>query len=480
MEFVEGILSVAQTVYALCEQASCNKKQCTRLRRRIEILMVPVQMIKKYPERLQSKELPQILKEMQLTMENAKYWVFKYRHLGWWKKLLLANSIKEEFELVNERMGDAAEGLALLLQAEQREKFLGVFKEKLLKRQNDKDAEEDLQEIQKYFESGIDQITDAVDNIHQDVKLMGSRLQEIMAMLTKTMTPQRPDITEIKKEDLMVGDPLMETDTSILYKGEYHKATVAIKCFKDSIAIDTHMVRKTFEEEAQTMKKFSGPHILCMYGICIDMESERPVFSIVMEYCEKGTLRSVLEKEPELPWETRMCMSLDAARALYRLHQTEVKPFMHGCISSTKFLVDARYCVKLAGFELSKTESSLKRVTPESRQKQANSLVYLSPQRLSDINHKYDKATEIYSFGIVLWEIATRETPLKGFTPEMILEKVGLEKYQEPLPSDCPSDLQELIDQCRAYDPTQRPSAGVIVDTLASIVNKMYREETTS
>ncbi|XP_078526480.1 mixed lineage kinase domain-like protein isoform X2 [Lissotriton helveticus] len=486
MELVEGILSVAQRVYSLCEQASCNKKQCKRLCHRIKILMVPVERIHQHPEMLQSVE--QVLRELRITMENAKHWVVKYRHMGWWRKLLQANSIKEELEQINGRIGDAADGLVLLLQAEHGNKFLDFFQEDRLRRQNEKDAKEDLQEIKKYFESGIVQLPDAVDNVHKDVKLfgsqmqdLGSQMQDLLAMVTKTMIPQRPDITEIKKEDLVIGEPLMETDTSILYKGEYHRATVAIKRFKDSLAIDTHMVRKDFEKEARTMKNFRCPHILCMYGICIDMEGVRPVFSIVMEYCEKGTLRSVLEKEAELPWDTRKRMALDAARALYRLHQTEVKSFVHGSINSTKFLVDGRYCVKLAGFELSKTESSLKRETPESRsQKAANSLVYHSPQRLSDIHFKYDKASEIYSFGIVLWEIATRETPLKGFTPEMILEKVGSEKYQEPLPSDCPSDLQELIDSCRAYDPTQRPSAGVIVDTLASIVNQMYPEETTS
>ncbi|XP_069460217.1 mixed lineage kinase domain-like protein [Ambystoma mexicanum] len=479
METVEGILGIAQSIYSLCEQASCNRKQCKRLRLRIEILMVPVDKIRAHPEKHQSKSLITLLQEMLLTMKNAKNWVFKYTRMGWWKKMLLANSIKEEFEQVNERMGDAAQGLALLLQAEQRSKFLDFFQEKQLRRQNAKDAEADLEEIKKYFQSGVDHIADTVDYVHEDVKVVGAGVQQILAVLTQTMIPQRSDITEIKPEDLVMGEPLMETDSSVLYKGEYHKATVAIKRFKDPLSMDIKIVRSTFEKEAQTMRKFRCPHILCIYGICINNAGTRPSFSIVMEYCEKGTLRQVLEKETELSWDVRLRMALDAARALYRLHQTEVKPFMHGSINSSKFLVDARYCVKLAGFELSKTESSIKRASPESTQKEANSLVYLSPQRLSDINYKYDKASEIYSFGIVLWEIASKEIPLKGFAPEMIFKKICLEKHQDPLPADCPSELKELINQCRAYDPTQRPSAGVIVDTLASIVNQMQSEEPT-
>ncbi|XP_042294383.1 mixed lineage kinase domain-like protein [Sceloporus undulatus] len=225
-------------------------------------------------------------------------------------------------------------------------------------------------------------------------------------------------------------------------------------------------VRKIFEEEVRTLKRLESPYILRMYGICIDEKGSIPEYSIVMEYCEKGTLREVLKKEPGLSWEIRTEMASDAAAGLYRLHQVGDKGQLHRCINSTNFLVAKGYCVKLSGFKLEQTESSISGKCKEKTPKEVASSAYICPEGLASVNHPYSKASEIYSFGIVLWEIATGKIPFAGCTSEEIYEKVHRQKYQEPLGEDCPSFLQEVINQCRDYEPSKRPSAEVIVNQL--------------
>ncbi|EMP24970.1 Mixed lineage kinase domain-like protein [Chelonia mydas] len=222
-------------------------------------------------------------------------------------------------------------------------------------------------------------------------------------------------------------------------------------------------VREIFRKEIETMKKFESPNILRMYGICIDESGSSPCFSIVMEYCEKGTLRDVLTRKPQLPWETRIRMALDAARGLYRLHQTGEKSKLHGCINSTKFLVAKGYCVKLSGFELSKTESSIKR-SCKKKLTDVPASAYISPLGLASLSH---------NFGIVLWEIATGKIPFEGCTSQEIYQKVYEQRYQAPVGEDCPSHLQDVINQCRAFEPLQRPSAEEIVDSLIAIYGKI-------
>ncbi|CAK6983915.1 mixed lineage kinase domain-like protein, partial [Scomber scombrus] len=156
-----------------------------------------------------------------------------------------------------------------------------------------------------------------------------------------------------------------------------------------------------------------------------------------------------------------------------RLHQTEAKSKVHGCINSCKFLVAEGYRVKLGGFELAKTETSLRKMT---KSKHIKSLCYTAPQMLDDINHVYSKECEMYSFGIVLWELATRKKPFEGCSSKEIYQKVFKERYQEPLPADCPEALGCLINACRSYESFQRPSAGVLADKLRSVVAQLEEQ----
>lgn len=191
-----------------------------------------------------------------------------------------------------------------------------------------------------------------------------------------------------------------------------------------------------------------------------------------MEYCEKGSLRQVLDSDCVLSWTTKSRMCLDAARGLYRLHQNEEKYKVHGSINSYKFLVAAGNIVKLGGFELAMTETSLRK---GSKGKESRSLCYSSPQMLLDINHKYSTECEIYSFGVVMWEVATRERPFEGWSNKDIYEKVCNERFQQQLPGGCPEGLRGLINECRHYDSFQRPSAGVLVDKLLSVLAQVEK-----
>lgn len=91
----------------------------------------------------------------------------------------------------------------------------------------------------------------------------------------------------------------------------------------------------------------------------------------------------------------------------------------------------------------------------------------MSPQKLEDVFRSYDIKAEIYSFGIVLWEIATGKIPFEGCNSETIYQLVAVDRHQEPLGEDCPPQLQEIIDDCRAYEPDRRPSVNEILEKLS-------------
>ncbi|XP_063801961.1 mixed lineage kinase domain-like protein isoform X2 [Pseudophryne corroboree] len=471
MEVLKSIFTTAVLIYNQCDKAETNKKRCSRLKMRIELLLAPAEKLSNDPE--QSRELEASLSDLLLNLQNAERWVNKYSRRGWWRRLLQASSIQGKFDHINERLNDTAQALQILLNVELRAEFLKLFSDESLKRKNRKDFEEDLKKMMPLIESDMKSVSDSMDSVAADVR-------KIKEMLSAGITGPW-DITEIRATDLKRGELLQEpglNDSHSLYLGEYHKCPVVIKVLKGQLSRNDDYIRKTFRSESETMKKYESPNILRLYGICIDNSSTEP-YSLIIEYCQKGTLRELLKREPGLSWEQRVLMALDAARALYRLHQTERKAILHGSLSSAKFLVDGTYCLKLSGFEFSKTESSMRR-NPVPRRSESSDLAYLAPETLQDIN-AYDKRSEIYSLGIVLYEIATGELPLQGLSisngnVQELYQRLCA-KVHDSLPATCPLALRDTITRTLARNPSDRPSAGEIADVLIAHLSQTEAQE---
>ncbi|XP_066570220.1 mixed lineage kinase domain-like protein [Amia ocellicauda] len=472
MDFLEPILGIAEALYSLCNEVKANKKRCCRLAERVQTLMVPVKAIKVrgpggLPETVQYG-----LRELKGTLEAAKQVVQKYTSSSWRKKIIRVYDLEEEFEMLNERLNDAWQVLSLALQADQKQKLESVFREVTRQSQDSKDREDDHKDLERLLSMAeetkeeLAMVLETVDSTHREVR-------QILEYL-KRPSIHLQDIREIQVDELTYDtEPFMKTSNSVVYKGEYNKFTVAIKRYTYPLNTNPQQVRMVFSKEVETMKRFESPNILRMFGICVLNENgPNPDYLIVMEYCERGSLRQVLDRQQKLSWERRTQMCLDAAQGLYRLHQSEEKFKVHGCISSGKFLVDSGYRVKLGGLELAKTATSLRK----NKSHLFSSLHYSSPQQLESINHIYDRPCEIYSFGIVLWEVATKQKPFEGYNNTQIYQKVCKERDKEPLPSDCPQFLAKLIDACRSYDPFLRPTAGVLVDKLRKAVQEVEED----
>uniref|UniRef100_A0A7M4E264 Protein kinase domain-containing protein n=1 Tax=Crocodylus porosus TaxID=8502 RepID=A0A7M4E264_CROPO len=400
MEIAEKVLNIAQVIYTQCEHVKYCQSQCKRLRDRIQTLMRPIKTLEVQNPQQISPPVEKTLKGLLKTLEKAQELVTKYSQKTWLQKFFQASDIKEEFMQVNVCLGDAAQGLSLLLQAEQQQAFLKVFQQDTCNKEDDKDIKAD-----KAF------------------------LEDLLASNMKKDNTV-PEIAEIMIENL-IKTPwtlLTETRSHVIYKGEYYKCPVAIKVFQNPVITCAMAVRDIFKKEIETMKIFESPNILRMYGICIDERESRPHFSIVMEYCRYGTLRDVLTKNPELSWDDRIQMALDVARGLSHLHA-------------------------LSGFELCKTESSIKRNYKEKKSRQVSSSAYTSPQGLASLSHIYDLHSEIYRYVDL-----AQPSPFHGVA---LLRKLVFEgeHYQDPLGEGCPSKLEEIINQCRAFEPSQRPSA---------------------
>ncbi|XP_070617789.1 mixed lineage kinase domain-like protein [Erythrolamprus reginae] len=432
MDIVERILAVAKIIHSQYQHMKHCKKQKERLVKRMEVLLRPIELLQAQSPSKLSFDLKWMLQKMLDLLLEAQELFEKYNNHNVLERFIKTGEMLEAFANLNEHFGDMGQGLLLQLQVEQ--KVLVSFQKCVVSKERCQDLAEDK----------------------VCWKEMAKGQQE----------EANKEITEINKYFLTRMSLLLEMKDHILYKAEYYKSPVVVKVFKNPLTINTKKVRQIFEEEIRTLKSLESSYIVRLYGMCIDESGTVPQFSIVTEYCEKGTLREVLRKEQDLPWNIRCDMVSDAAAGLYRLHQTGDKCQLHCCINSSKFLVAKGYCVKLSGFKLDQTESSISRKCKDRVPKEVSSFAYMSPENLSCLDRPYNMASEIYSFGIVLWEIATGKLPFSGCNSQEIYKKVYEEKEQEPLGDDCPFYLQTVINQCRSYNPYKRPTTEVIVNQL--------------
>ncbi|XP_072291049.1 mixed lineage kinase domain-like protein [Eucyclogobius newberryi] len=476
MDFIDPILSTASAIYDLVEQVKANKKRCHRVAERVKALGELVQSVNKRRTVLTSEEVGKALQELSITLTSARDLIERYTQASWVKRVLKSGSHLDGFTTVNERLNDAFQVLSGALQVEHSNTLHQVFEMSNRQKQDEVDSRDDEEELKKLLLNHVQMQRDKMDAMMRDFEEVKVNVAKMVDMLDKPSAPNEV-IRMIRPEELKYDfpqEPFMVTSTSEVYKGKFHGFDVAIKRFIDQEDTTLREINKVFTKEVETMRNFESPNILRMFGICVkNQEGPNPEFLIIMEFCEKGSLRDVLDSDCKLPWIRKARMCLDAAQGLYRLHQTEAKSKVHGCINSYKFLVAEGYRVKLGGFELAKTETSLKKGRKD---RESRSLCYSPPQMLNSIDYLYSKECEVYSFGIVMWEIATRQHPFEDpntkakWTNKDILQRVGKDKYMEPLPEDCPKALEGLINACRAYDSFHRPSAGVLVDKLRSVV----------
>ncbi|KAM6937178.1 mixed lineage kinase domain-like protein [Xenentodon cancila] len=465
MDYIELISSTATAIYNLVETVKANKKRCIRFSERVKALVGLVKSIQERNVVQTTDDVQKTLEGLSETLHLGQKLIEKYTSANLVKRILKANSHTDDFNSLNDRLNEGFQTLALALQLEDGNALRIVFDGIKRKEEDRKDGKEDDAQLQRL-------LLDHVEDLQKELEEVKSGVKKIVQMLNKPNIITE-NVRKIKPEELKyIPDfprkPFMTTPTSEVYKGQYRGYTVAIKRFINPSNTSPGKVESIFNTEVDIMKRFESPHILRMFGICIQNEKTlNPEFFLIMEYCEKRSLRDVLNSDCELSWMMKARMCLYAATGLYQLHQTDEKSRIHGSINSSKFLVAEGYIVKLGGFELTKTETSLRKMTGE---KEIRSLCYSSPQMLSSVNYPNGRECEMYSFGIVMWEIATRKKPFEGWSSKTIYDKVWTEKYLEPLPPDCPAALAELIDACRAFEGFHRPSAGVLLDKLHGVV----------
>jgi hypothetical protein len=188
---------------------------------------------------------------------------------------------------------------------------------------------------------------------------------------------------------------------------------------------------------------------------------------IVAELLPKGDLEKMLHNAKiELSLSLRMQMALDAALGMTWLHESN-PVFLHRDLKTSNLLVDENFRVKICDFGLTQLKQREEMI--RDTQSAKGTPLWMAPEVM--MFKEFNEKADVYSFGIVLWEILTRKEPFSHHKKFDVFREAICQKHERPpIPEDAPTSLKQLLEACWAPDPKVRPSFRDVVHRLEEII----------
>ncbi|KAL3697333.1 hypothetical protein R1sor_011409 [Riccia sorocarpa] len=264
-------------------------------------------------------------------------------------------------------------------------------------------------------------------------------------------SPWHIDINKVE-----VGGMVASGSFGTVYKGLYKDVKVAVKMLMipESLSMkESQKLKSRFRKKISVWYTLDHPNIVKFVGAYINP----PRWIIISEFLQGGCLRAYLYQQKKLPEKIIQTMALDIARGMEYLHQNNV---MHRDLKSANLLLDESGRVKVADFGLARFDShEAGNLTAET-----GTIRWMAPEVIC---HKpYNRKVDVYSFGIVLWELCTSKLPFEGMSFVQLAHAVSSDNHRPPISEVTSASFAKLIARCWDKDPSRRPEFREIVQYL--------------
>jgi serine/threonine protein kinase len=231
----------------------------------------------------------------------------------------------------------------------------------------------------------------------------------------KVVLGRHSSLLEIQRSELVIMDRLCSGGFSTVYRGEWRYTGIAVKILRCKVGDKAYASLQT---ELAVLSQLRHPRILTLMGVCRDLNMMDGTVALIMELMERGSLYSILHENSSssyAPSNTieRLRLALDIADGMRFLHKSGV---VHRDLKSANVLVGSDGRAKIADFGLS------------SYHQQAQTLVtnvistpaYSSPEVIRG-EGAITSSADVFSFGVILWELLTGLSPWEGKTTVQII-----------------------------------------------------------
>jgi hypothetical protein len=278
----------------------------------------------------------------------------------------------------------------------------------------------------------------------------------------------RPDLRWIiNSNSIKILKTIGSGGSSDVYLGDYRGTEVAVKKLRLLEAKKDYI--KEYKREVSSLVLLYHPYLVLLMGAIAEPFN----LSIVTEYCKGGNLFELLYKNPHinLSWELKKKILLQIAIGMNYLH-TNDPPVLHRDLKSLNILLTDKIekssdttDIKISDFGLSRLYQKSCILTGH-----LGTCYWMAPEII--VNKRYSTKVDVYSYGIIIWEVCTRKIPYSSMSQQYIQFYVSVKKGRPNLkiiPNDTPPKIVQLMQMCWEHKPNNRPGFDYIVDFLRNL-----------
>ena len=290
------------------------------------------------------------------------------------------------------------------------------------------------------------------------------------------------DMVQIVKQDknfqidfnsIKMGKKLGQGGFGVVYAATWRYQPVAVKqLLVKSLSKE---IADEFMRETKTWYTLKSPNIVQLFGICTPPSP----YCMVMEHMQQGDLYGLLHSNKPLSWECRITWAIQIGSGLDYLHTRNI---IHKDLKSPNILVNSANIAKLADFGLAETKEYIGTQTALNQKSSiAGTQRWMAPE-LHNPHHPANakgctKRTDIFAYGMILWEIASRKIPFPTAKSNVQAVSYMGQGYRDELPGDTPAQLAKTIRLCWQQEPKKRPTIEAALQILTSEDVKEQKEK---
>ncbi|KAE8056093.1 hypothetical protein FH972_012890 [Carpinus fangiana] len=255
---------------------------------------------------------------------------------------------------------------------------------------------------------------------------------------------------------LNMGEAFAQGAFGKLYRGTYNGEDVAIKILErpENDLGRAQLMEQQFQQEVMMLATLKHPNIVRFIGAC-----RKPmIWCIVTEYAKGGSVRQFLTKRQNrsVPLKLAVKQALDVARGMAYVHGLGL---IHRDLKSDNLLIFTDRSIKIADFGVARIEVQTEGMTPET-----GTYRWMAPEMIQ--HRPYTQKVDVYSFGIVLWELITGHLPFQNMTAVQAAFAVVNKGVRPNIPGNCLPVLSEIMTRCWDANPDVRPPFAEVVRML--------------
>eukprot|EP00210_Caulerpa_lentillifera_P001030 g993.t1 len=258
---------------------------------------------------------------------------------------------------------------------------------------------------------------------------------------------------EIDPADITLGKRIAVGGFAEVFTANYQGSTVAVKRYfdQDSTAIEQ------FRHEVSLLARLRHPNLILFMGYC-----RTPELSIIYEFMPRGSLFDILRSNDGTPLDDPHIeiVLVSVARGMNYLH-TRLPPILHLDLKSPNILIDHAWRVKITDFGVSQLRS---RTLVSGNHGSEGTPHWMAPEAMR--SEKVNESTDVFSFGVIIWELLTGRVPWHDLHAIQVIARVGFQNQSLPRPDHPDRVLVDLMESCLDHDPSKRPRFSEIITIL--------------